>query len=274
MQPMLAWQFQTGSKYFRPVTIFSCYRAIYAGRIPPELIRSAAALEMLHNMSLVIDDIVDHSAQRRGINTLHREFDELRALMTAGVIVADAYDLVRHDPHDVELFSELLRRLGVAECDQWQRRRTPGGFLGWLSIAKEDTGSMFEICARLGTRTRELQAFGGLLGTLYHGCDDVGDVRGASALGGGGAEDLRDGILTLPAALATTDARIATLFTRSDLADAELEVLAEACRASLPEAEAYLDEIADAARQEARDVSAHPDSLLRLIDHTRALSNQ
>jgi hypothetical protein len=40
------------------------------------------------------------------------------------------------------------------------------------------------------------------LGMLYHGCDDVADVRELPRLGGGGDEDLFDSILALPAALA------------------------------------------------------------------------
>ena len=63
------------------------------------------------------------------------------------------------------------------------------------------------------TRIEQLRQFGHLLGVLYHGCDDVADVRGSAALGGGGAEDLRDGILTLPAALAVrSSAEVARMF--------------------------------------------------------------
>ena len=40
---------------------------------------------------------------------------------------------------------------------------------------------------------------------LYHGCDDVADVRGTTALGGGSEKDIIDGILTLPAAIAIRD---------------------------------------------------------------------
>ena len=64
---------------------------------------------------------------------------------------------------------------------------------------------MFEICARLGSRDDRLQRYGLLLGMLYHGCDDVADVRGTTALGGGSEKDIVDGILTLPAAIATRD---------------------------------------------------------------------
>ena len=37
---------------------------------------------------------------------------------------------------------------------------------------------MFEVCACLGDRSGQIANFGGLLGLLYHGCDDVGDVKG------------------------------------------------------------------------------------------------
>ena len=127
--------------------------------------------------------------------------------MVSGYIVADGYDILRNDAahggaaddealrYDIKLFSELMKRLGVAECMQWRLRRRPLGVEDWRKIAGEDTGSMFEVCACLGTRSEQLRRFGHLLGVLYHGCDDVGDVRGAQALGGGGEEDVRDGIL-------------------------------------------------------------------------------
>ena len=169
-------------------------------------------MELFHNVSLIIDDILDRSPTRRGRATLHARFGELAALMTSGYIVADGYADLRDDPDAAALFSELLKRLAVAECMQWRLRRQKLGVEDWRKIAGEDTGTMFEVCACLGDTSGRLRRFGGLLGLLYHGCDDVGDVRGAAALGGGGEEDLRDGILTLPAALAIRDPEIAALF--------------------------------------------------------------
>jgi geranylgeranyl pyrophosphate synthase len=131
---------------------------------------------------------------------------------------------------------------------------------------------MFEICACLGDRTARLRRFGALLGLLYHGCDDVGDVRGAAALGGGGAEDLRDGILTLPAALAIRDEAVAAVFCKTEPTEVELAMLWDAMVARLDEAEAYLDRIAAEARHEAQLFGAVPDALLALVDETRQLS--
>lgn len=274
MQDALTWQFHAGSKYFRPLTVWSCYRALYQGRTPVALIRSALVVEMFHNVSLIIDDIVDESPMRRGVSTLHCKFGMLPALMVSGYIVADGYRIVKHDPHDIRLFSELLKRLGVAECTQWRLRRQPLGVEDWRRIAAEDTGSMFEVCACLGARTEELRRFGHLLGVLYHGCDDVGDVRGAAALGGGGEEDLRDGILTLPAALAIRDPAVAALFMNPDPAPDQLRTMARAFEGRLPEAERYLDAIAREALDEARRVAPNPLPLLALVEHTRRLSNR
>jgi geranylgeranyl pyrophosphate synthase len=192
--------------------------------------------------------------------------------MLAGYITADGYRLIQDDPHDIRLFSELLKRLGVAECMQWRLRRQPLGVEDWRKIAGEDTGSMFEVCACLGTRTEELRHFGHLLGVLYHGCDDVGDMRGAKALGGGGNEDLRDGILTLPAALAIRDPDIAAMFCNPT--EQHREKMAQGFHAKLPDAERYLDQLADEAKEQARLFSPNPEPLFALVDHTRQLTHR
>jgi hypothetical protein len=129
---------------------------------------------------------------------------------------------------------------------------------------------MFEVCACLGTRSQELRRFGHLLGVLYHGCDDVGDVRGAAALGGG-EEDLR-GILTLPAALAIRDPDTARLFCAPQPSAIDLKTLAATFAARPPDAERHLDGIAEQPRGEARAAAANPEPLLALVERTRQLS--
>jgi geranylgeranyl pyrophosphate synthase len=274
MRDALEWQFLAGSKYFRPLTIFACFRSMMPGPILEQIITSAVVVEFFHNVSLVIDDIVDRSAERRGRATLHTRFGELNALMASGYIVAEGYRYLGADLYAIGLFSELLKRLAIAECMQWRLRRQMLGVEDWRRIAGEDTGSMFEICACLGDRSSRLRKFGGLLGLLYHGCDDVGDVRGATALGGGGEEDVRDGILTLPAALAIRNPAVGALFCQPDPEPEDLRVIAAAFTARLDDAEAYLDQIAEEARDEAQTFSVDPAPLLALVDQTRKLSGR
>ncbi|MEB3260534.1 MAG: polyprenyl synthetase family protein [Cyanobacteriota bacterium] len=273
MIPELRWQFISGSKYFRPLTIFSTYRSLVPGLpIPDWLIRCAVVIELFHNMTLVIDDILDKSPERRGRATLHEKFGELDALMASGYMVAEGYRMLGTDAQAIQLFSELMKRLGVAECLQWRLRRQVLGVEDWRMIAAEDTGSMFEICACLADRSGRLRTFGGLLGLLYHGCDDVGDVRGSAALGGGGVEDLRDGILTLPAALAIRDPEIGTLFSKSNPSLEELQHLSHAFQQQLPAAETYLDHVVVQAKKEAELFANDPEPLFALIAETRKLS--
>jgi hypothetical protein len=182
--------------------------------------------------------------------------------MTSGYIGFSASALVADDPYSVRLLAELMQRLGVAECVQWAVRRRPLGVEDWRAIAGEDTGSMFEICARLGTRDERLARFGRLLGLLYHGCG------GTAALGGGRAKDIADGILTLPAAIAIRDPEAALLFENADADEAFTERLVDA----LDAAEDYLDGVAADAEREAREHARSPARLVELVAYTRELS--
>ncbi len=269
----LAWAFAGTPKHFRPLTLFACHRAMHG---PPgkDAVELAFAVELMHNMSLVIDDVLDGSDERRGVGTVLRRFGSLPALMTSGYLVADAFDAFAEDPFAIRHLAELLRRLASAECLQWRLRRQPLGVSDWRRIAGEDTGSMFEICAVLGARSQRLRQFGHLVGVLYHGCDDVGDQRGLEALGGGGEEDIRDGILTLPAALAIRDPEIRALFGVDDDDPDRLARLAAACREHLDDAETILDRIADSAREEAVRFAAAPEPLLALVAEVRQLSQR
>lgn len=272
MHACLKWQFSGKPKYFRPVTVFSCFKALHGEAIGEDERTSALIIELVHNMTLIVDDILDNSPLRRGKSTLHCQFGLLPALMASGYIVSESYRIVSKEPQAIHLLSELIGRLGVAECLQWRVRRQPLGVEDWRQIASEDTGSMFEVCACLGGRGERLRRYGHFLGMLYHGCDDVADVRGVAALGGGGNDDLRDGILTLPAAIAIRDPQVSAMFceegeeVRSELADA--------LRSALPEAERILDGIAAEARREAIENARDATGLITLIEHTRALSSR
>jgi hypothetical protein len=99
-------------------------------------------------------------------------------------------------------------------------------------------------------------------------------VKGLASLGGGGEEDLRDGILTLPASLAIQDPQICDMFCSEAPSSAQLEAIKQAMIAQLPAADAHLDQLAADARWEAQINTSNPEPLLKLVDYTRELSRR
>jgi geranylgeranyl diphosphate synthase type I len=271
VRPMVRRQLSGRAKYFRPMTVFACYHAMTPRPLSVRVLRAAAAVELIHNVALIVDDILDRSRYRRGQLSLHCRYGFLPALMTSGYIGFAGPQLVATDPYSVRLVAELMQRLGAAECFQWRLRRQPLGVEDWRQVAGADTGTMFEICARIGTRDDLLLKYGLLLGTLYHGCDDVADVRGTAALGGGSEKDIEDGILTLPAAIAMRDPATALLL--REVGPETYREIAGKLREALPEAEAYLDRLAVEAEHEALRNAPYPARLVELVRHTRALSS-
>jgi geranylgeranyl pyrophosphate synthase len=269
LREMVRYQLSSRSKLFRPVTIFACQRAT-GGGTPGDLIPAAAATELFHNYATVTDDIVDRDKIRRGKASLHHEFGQLGAQMTGAYLVFAAHGFIAHDPYALELFVDLGKRIAAVECRQWRLRRHPLGVDTWREIAGEDTGAMFAACARVATRDDRLDRYGYLLGTLYHGCDDIADIRGSLALGAHSDRDISDRILTLVAALACRDPAVARLF--AETGPERDDELARALAGALPAAEAALDELAEEALGEARRNAADPRPLEQLVRFTRELS--
>src|SRR5436305_834257 len=115
----LAWAFAGSPKHFRPLTLFACHRAMH-DTPTAEAVDAAFAIELVHNMSLIIDDVLDSSIERRGVATVEYRFGRLPALMTSGYLVADAFDALAEDLFATRRLAELIRRLGAAECLQWR----------------------------------------------------------------------------------------------------------------------------------------------------------
>jgi geranylgeranyl pyrophosphate synthase len=123
---------------------------------------------------------------------------------------------------------------------------------------------------RHGIDVRDLRPGRNALGILYHGCDDVADVRGTTALGGGSAKDIEDAILTLPVAVAMRDPEAALMFRNSS--PSNRAAFTSRLVAALPEAEDYLDTVAAEAEHEARQNARNAERLLALVRDTRLLS--
>ena len=170
----------------------------------------AAAVELLHAATLVHDDLVDHTLQRRGRITVHARWDSHVALMLGDYLfAASASELAAEpDPRIIRFYADAARivvegelhpvtQLVPLETALAQYRRKTGA----------KTAALFEAACKAGIAVAggsdaEIEAigtFGYELGMAFQIVDDVLDFVGDEAtLGKPAGNDLREGTLTLP----------------------------------------------------------------------------
>jgi geranylgeranyl pyrophosphate synthase len=198
----------SGGKRVRPAL------ALLTGRLypsdPDKIVALAAAVEMLHTATLVHDDVVDGSLLRRGNPTLNARWSPGATILTGDYVFARAADLAAQTDNVrvMRIFARTLMTIVSGELRQqfadMRRRQTRDDYFKRI-YAK--TASMFELAteaagvliAASNDQISALKAFGHDLGIAFQIMDDVLDFVGdASQVGKPVANDLRQGIVTLP----------------------------------------------------------------------------
>ena len=89
--------------------------------LKPDAWEVAAAIELLHNFTLIHDDIMDKAPLRRGMETVHRKFGESTAILAGDVMLVAAYDLI--NKIDVSVLHQILGHGGTSStCSRsWAR---------------------------------------------------------------------------------------------------------------------------------------------------------
>jgi geranylgeranyl pyrophosphate synthase len=197
-----------GGKRIRPAL------TLLTGRLypsdPNKIISLAAAVEMLHTATLVHDDVVDGALLRRGSPTLNARWSPGATILTGDYMFARAADLAAQTDHVrvMQIFARSLMTIVSGELRQLfgdaAFRQTREDYFKRI-YAK--TASMFELATEaagvlIGATESEildLRHFGHDLGIAFQIMDDVLDFIGdASQVGKPVANDLRQGIVTLP----------------------------------------------------------------------------
>ena len=258
-----------GGKRLRPLLVF-----VVAGPAaePERVLRSAAAVELVHSATLVHDDVLDAADLRRGRPTVVAAAGRGVATATGDVLFSRAFaELARNRrPEEVRVLSAASCALAEGEllqrADAWDAGVAVERYLRRCELK---TARLFEAACRLGALAGgaggddALGAFGRSVGLAFQLLDDVLDVCGPSSrTGKPRGADLLDGTVTLPLILAREhDPGLA----RVDLRSID----------SAPRAEALCDRIAatgaldDARRRALRLVSEAKDALPDLPDAQR-----
>ncbi len=198
--PSLSYHFRMGGKRMRAAMVMlSCGAA--GGRIEPSL-KPAAAVEMAHNYSLVMDDIIDRGETRRGKPTVRVEFGDSTSLLVAMFYREVLDELIQESPRrevirmiavramkeiiDGERLDLQFEQAGRDEPFLVKRRIRRPDFQLYLNMIGKKTASLFQAAAEIGghcahANARVIEAlgcFGWKSGLAFQVMDDVLDIYG------------------------------------------------------------------------------------------------
>ena len=179
------------------------------GGINKATLHAAVGLELLHTASLVHDDVVDESPERRGQASVNAAYNNKVAVLIGDYILSTALLHVSHTHHEqiVMSLAELGRTLSNGEI--LQITSNTSDVLSeetYYSVIHQKTAALFEACCGIGAISasaddRQIDAaknFGRLLGIIFQIRDDIFDYYDSAEIGKPTGNDMAEGKLTLP----------------------------------------------------------------------------
>ena len=199
-----------GGKMIRPAMSLLVARAVGA-EVTPEGRKVAAAAELLHNATLLHDDVADRSPERRGQPTASSVYGDNAAVLLGDYWLVKAMDLMLSaGPYAntvIRLFAKTLSDLAEGEMLQLEKAvRGDTTREDYFRIIYSKTASLFEascvsaaVCAGADeAQTEAARIFGTRIGIAFQIRDDILDYTATDALGKPTGMDLREKKITLP----------------------------------------------------------------------------
>lgn len=207
MNRVVSAQLSSKGKQIRPIIVILCSKL--CGQINENTIAAAASVELLHNATLIHDDVVDDSKTRRNRPTINSIWDNHIAVLVGDYFVSCAMQqaISTGDIRIIDALCHLGKLLSLGEIDQiYNARYHTLTEDAYYNIISNKTASLFVACAKMGcyasgvfdSRVDRLAEFARLLGLCFQIRDDVFDYFGSDAIGKPTSNDLREGKITLP----------------------------------------------------------------------------
>ena len=199
-------------KQIRPITVILAAQ-LFCPVTDHKVISTAAAVEMLHNASLIHDDVVDESDIRRNEPTVNGIWDNHIAVLVGDFFTSTSLRLANEtgDIRIIGALASLGRQLSVGELDQiYNARFHRLNEQSYMQTIERKTASLFMACAEMGAyaagcdaadpRLKALCEFARLLGLCFQITDDIFDYYTSAdgEIGKPTGNDLREGKITLP----------------------------------------------------------------------------
>lgn len=199
---------ETKGKQIRPIIVVLSAK-FFGADVSDGVLCGAASVELLHNASLIHDDVIDETKQRRGHDTINNTWDNHIAVLVGDFFVSNALACAirTNDFRVISTISELGKELSTGEIDQIDVAKHHSiDEQTYFSIINKKTASLFQSCVKVGGYSvgasdidiANLSKFVELLGLSFQIKDDIFDYFKDDAIGKPTGNDLREGKVTLP----------------------------------------------------------------------------
>ena len=193
----IAYVLASGGKRLRPTLALTAAEVVLnggliSGTALDDVLPAALALEVFHNFTLLHDDVMDHSAVRRGKPTVHVQWNENTAILSGDQMLIEAYKLIAKVPSDkvrrtLEMFNEMAT--GVCEGQQLDvdfEHIRQVSIDDYMTMIEKKTSVLIAYAMRIGgyiagaseAQEKALYEYGLHIGLAFQIQDDILDVYG------------------------------------------------------------------------------------------------
>ena len=235
LSEMCTYVVSSGGKRIRPAICVLANRACMGAG--DKVLDAAAAFEIIHNATLIHDDINDNAELRRGRKSLHKEYTVSKAIIAGDIMFAIGFKLIGSSAEEV-ISTVVSATESVADSEFIQKDFEHASNVdesNYMDIIRGKTAMPICTSAKVGAILAKAEQkyvdaitkYAMSVGLAFQIIDDILDVEGdPSNTGKAVGSDIMEGKPTIPSIMAMNNPdcgkRLKELFTKNDINDAEV----------------------------------------------------
>lgn len=195
-------------KQMRPMFVFLVAKLLGKGKVTERVYRGAAVIELIHTATLVHDDVIDDSNQRRGFFSVNALWKNKIAVLVGDFLLSKGQLLtVENDDFDLlKIISIAVREMSQGELLQIEKsRQLDITEEVYYQIIRQKTATLLATCCEMGAQAvyapqedvEKMHQFGTAIGMAFQIKDDLFDY-GEAKIGKPLGIDIKEQKMTLP----------------------------------------------------------------------------
>ena len=204
-------------KQIRPILVF--LSAKLTGNVMPSTYIAASLIEIMHTASLIHDDVVDDSYERRNYFSVNALWKSKMAVLIGDYLLAQGLLIsVKNSEYDIlRIVSDAVREMSEGELQQMQEsRKLAITEEKYFEIIRKKTATLISSCAASGAKSvqapdhivQQMAQFGEYIGIAFQIKDDLLDYQEINLSGKPSGNDIKEKRITLPLIFALQNANI------------------------------------------------------------------